>query len=99
MPTDSFIFCGFLSNKKGKRRKQLDALKKEKKTLIFYESPHRLLKALGDMLDILGDRDIAIMRELTKVFEESLRFKTSSAIEHFTKKRPRGEFVIALKGV
>ncbi|MFC1509579.1 16S rRNA (cytidine(1402)-2'-O)-methyltransferase [Candidatus Omnitrophota bacterium] len=98
MPTDSFVFQGFLSFKKGKRRNQLKALKDEKRTIILYESPHRLLRALGDILDILGDRDIAVSRELTKVFEETLRLKVSSAIKHFTKNPPRGEFVLIIKG-
>ncbi len=98
MPTDSFVFQGFLSFKSAKRRKQLEAFKNEKRTIILYESPHRLLKALGDILDILGDRELAIARELTKVFEECLRLKTSQAIEHFTKNSPRGEFVLVIKG-
>ncbi len=98
MPTDMFLFQGFLSHKKAKRRKQLGLLKQEKKTIILYESPHRLLKTLGDILDILGDRDIAITRELTKVFEEILRLKVSRAIQHFTAILPRGEFVLILKG-
>ena len=98
MPTDSFIFLGFLSFKGAKRRKQLEALKKEKRTIILYESPHRLVKTLGDILDILEDREIAIARELTKMFEEALRLKVSEAIQHFTKTPPRGEFVLIIKG-
>ncbi len=98
MPTDSFVFQGFLSQKKAKRRRQLEALKDEKRTIVLYESPHRLLKALGDILGILGDRDIAITRELTKVFEETLRLKVSKAIQHFTTQAPRGEFVLIIKG-
>ena len=98
MPTDSFIFQGFLSNKKAKRRKQLASLKNEKRTIILYESPHRLVKTLGDILDILEDREIAIARELTKMFEEVLRLKVSEAIQHFTKTPPRGEFVLILRG-
>jgi len=98
LATDSFLFQGFLSHKKAKRQKQLSALKKEKRTIILYESPHRLLKALSDILDILGDRDIAIVRELTKVFEETLRLKVSRAIQHFTANSPRGEFILIIKG-
>ncbi|MBU4457335.1 MAG: 16S rRNA (cytidine(1402)-2'-O)-methyltransferase [Candidatus Omnitrophica bacterium] len=98
MPTDSFIFLGFLSFKGAKRRKQLEALTKEKRTIILYESPHRLVKTLGDILDILGDREVAVIRELTKMFEEVLRSKVSKAIQHFTKTPPRGEFVLILKG-
>jgi len=98
MPTDSLVFQGFLSQKKAKRRRQLEALKDEKRTIVLYESPHRFLKALGDILDILGDRDIAIGRELTKVFEETLRMKVSKAIQHFTAHAPRGEFVLMIRG-
>ena len=98
MPTDSFVFKGFLSYKKAKRRRQLEALKKEKRTIILYESPHRLLKTLGDILDILGDREIAIAREITRVFEECLRLKVSQALQHFTTHLPRGEFVLVIRG-
>lgn len=98
MPTDSFVFEGFLSPKPGKRRNELKALSLEKRTIVIYESPHRLLKALKDILDVMGDRDISIMRELTKVFEETLRLKVSEAIRHFTLNKPRGEFIIAIKG-
>ena len=98
MPTDSFLFQGFLSHKGAKRRKQIELLKQEKRTIILYESPYRLLKTLGDILDIVGDRDIAITRELTKVFEETLRLKVSSAIQHFTQHPPRGEFVLIVNG-
>ena len=99
MPTDSFLFRGFLSHKKAKRRKELEFLKQDKRTIILYESPHRLLKTLGDILDILGDRDIAITREVTKLFEETLRLKVSCAIQHFTKHPPRGEFVLVVRGI
>ena len=98
MPTDSFVFEGFLSPKPGKRRNELKALSQEKRTIVIYESPHRLLKTLKDILDVMGDRDIAVMRELTKVFEETLRLKASELLEHFTKNPPRGEFIIAIKG-
>jgi 16S rRNA (cytidine1402-2'-O)-methyltransferase len=98
MPTDSFVFEGFLSPKPGKRCNELKALSQEKRTIVIYESPHRILKTLKDILDVMGDRDISVMRELTKVFEETLRMKASEAIEHFTKNTPRGEFIIAIKG-
>lgn len=98
MPTDSFVFEGFLAQKPGKRRNELKALNGEKRTIVLYESPHRILKTLKDILDIMGDRDIAISREVTKVFEETIRLKASEAIEHFTKNEPRGEFIIVIKG-
>jgi len=96
MPTDSFVFKGFLSHKKAKRRKQLELLGQEEKTIILYESPYRVLKTLGDILDVLGDIEIAIVREVTKMFEETLRVKASNAIQHFTKTPPRGEFVLII---
>ena len=98
MPTDSFVFQGFLSFKGAKRRKQLEGLKREKRTIILYESPHRLLKTLGDIYDIMKEREISIVRELTKVFEETLRLNVSAAIRHFSEKPPRGEFVLIIKG-
>ncbi len=96
MPTDSFVFQGFLSHKKAKRRKQLGLLSSERKTIILYESPHRLLKLLADIFDILGDRELAITREITKIYEEVLRFKVSLAMQHFTKTPPRGEFCLII---
>lgn len=98
MPTDSFAFKGFLSYKKSKRRNELGRLKDEKKTIVLYESPHRLVKTLEDIIDILGDRDMVVTRELTKVFEETLRLKASEALQHFTAHPPRGEFVLILQG-
>ncbi|MFH1782614.1 MAG: 16S rRNA (cytidine(1402)-2'-O)-methyltransferase [Candidatus Omnitrophota bacterium] len=97
LPTDSFIFKGFLSNKGAKRRKQLGELKQEEKTLILYESPHRLIKLLQDILEVLGDKELAIVRELTKIYEETLRLKASQAIKHFTDHPPKGEFVILVR--
>lgn len=97
MPTDTFIFKGFLSPKSGKRRKELERLKETGKTIIFYESPHRILKALEDILEVMGDIDIVVARELTKVFEEVIRSKVSAAIQHFTEKPPRGEFMVVVK--
>ncbi|MBU0758802.1 MAG: 16S rRNA (cytidine(1402)-2'-O)-methyltransferase [Candidatus Omnitrophica bacterium] len=98
LPTDSFVFHGFLSNKKTKRRRQLEALNPEKKTMILYESPHRIAKTLADILDILGDREIVIVRELTKMFEEIVRSNVSGALEHFIKRPPRGEFILLIRG-
>ncbi|MFH1478786.1 MAG: 16S rRNA (cytidine(1402)-2'-O)-methyltransferase [Candidatus Omnitrophota bacterium] len=98
MPTDSFVFHGFLSNKGAKRKNQLSSLKEEKKTIILYESPHRLLKLLEDILGVLGDRELAISRELTKIYEETIRLTTSQAIKHFTAKLPKGEFVVIIRG-
>ncbi|MFA4991591.1 MAG: 16S rRNA (cytidine(1402)-2'-O)-methyltransferase, partial [Candidatus Omnitrophota bacterium] len=95
-PTDSFVFKGFLSPKSGKRRRELEDLIKQERTVVLYESPHRILKTLADMLAVMGDREIVIAREITKVFEETLRMSVSGAIGHFTKNQPRGEFVIVI---
>lgn len=93
-PTHKFVFEGFLSNKDGRRRRQLEDLKQEKRTVIVYESPHRIIKFLKDFLDIMGDREIVIAREMTKKFEEIRREKAGLQLEYFTKTKPRGEFVI-----
>ncbi|MFH1429796.1 MAG: 16S rRNA (cytidine(1402)-2'-O)-methyltransferase [Candidatus Margulisiibacteriota bacterium] len=97
-PTDRFIFEGFLDRKSGKRRKQLEALKDEKRTLVFYESPHRLLKMLQDVEDTFGERRLCIARELTKKYEEILYLTTREAIIIFTNKNPKGEFTIVIEG-
>ena len=95
-PTSKFIFEGFLSNKSSKRRKRLNELKQEKRTIIIYESPHRILKLLNDIFEILGNRDVACIRELTKKFEEVKRDKVSEILEYFGKKTPKGEFIVIL---
>ncbi len=94
LPTNKFVFEGFLSNKSSQRRKRLKELSKEERTVIIYESPHRLLKALQDMLEILGDRHIVCARELTKKFEEVRREKVSECIRHFSNTKILGEFII-----
>ncbi len=96
LPTDSFVFEGFLPSKKKARCDKLRELKSEKRTIIFYEAPHRLVVTLKDILEILGDREVSLTRELTKKFEETFRGKISEAIEKFVK--PKGEFTIILKG-
>ncbi|MCM8783841.1 MAG: 16S rRNA (cytidine(1402)-2'-O)-methyltransferase [Candidatus Omnitrophica bacterium] len=95
-PTDRFIFEGFLPAKVGARKKRLESLKEEKRTVIFYESPHRLLKTLQDIKEIWGDCQICVVRELTKKFEEVVRGKVSDLIICFQKNSPRGEFIIVL---
>lgn len=93
-PTDRFSFEGFLSNKSARRRNQLAALREEGRTVVLYESPHRIVKLLEDILAVYGDVEIALARELTKVFEEVRREKVSAAIAHFSAERPRGEFIV-----
>lgn len=94
LPTNKFIFEGFLSNKSSQRRKRLKELSSEERTIIIYESPHRLLKTLNDILQILGDIPIVCARELTKKFEEIRREKVSDSIRHFTDTKILGEFII-----
>lgn len=98
LPVHRFAFEGFLPHKEGKRRKRLEELKDEERTLIFYESPHRLLKTLRDMLDILGDREIAVARELTKVHEEVFRGRINEAIEKFSSSPVKGEITLVVEG-
>ena len=91
-----FTFIGFLNSKQSKRRKELEDLKNHKYTLIFYESPHRLIDTLNDMLKIMGNRNIAISREITKKFEEIYRGTISDVINEL--EVVKGEFVIVLEG-
>ncbi len=98
LPTDSFIFVGFLGRKKGKRVNKLKVLKEEERTLIIYEAPHRLRKVLREIKDVLGDRQIVVARELTKKFEEILRGKISEVEALFEEKEPRGEFTLVVEG-
>jgi len=96
LPTDRFIYLGFLPHKAGNRRRLLESAVDEQGTIVVLEAPHRLLAALNDMLLILGDRKVAVCRELTKIHEEVFRGTISQAIEHFTE--PRGEFTLVIEG-
>lgn len=98
LSTDKFSFEGFLDRNKKKRRERLEILKTDDRTLIFYESPHRLLQTLKDIEQLLNDRYIVVARELTKRFEEIIRGQTSDIINHFKEKAPKGEFVILVEG-
>ena len=95
-PTDKFTFEGFLSNKTQKRKNQLGKLKEEGRTVVLYESPHRIIKFLEDLLEVYGDVDIVLARELTKKFEEVRREKASASLEHFKATKPRGEFIVII---
>ena len=96
-PTDKFTFEGFLSPKPIKRKNQLKKLQDEKRTVILYESPHRIVKLLKDILEVCGDIEIVLARELTKKFEEIKRDKTSLLLEHLKSgKRPKGEFIVII---
>ncbi len=94
LPVHRFTFEGFFPLKEGQKKKLLLSLKEEERTVIFYESPHRLLKTLAAIQETLGDIPIVVARELTKKFEEVLRGPVSEAIGHFSGKKILGEFVI-----
>jgi 16S rRNA (cytidine1402-2'-O)-methyltransferase len=95
-PTDQFTFAGFLSPKPIKRKNQLKKLYDEKRTLILYESVHRIDKLLNDILEVCGDAEIVVVREVTKKFEEIRREKVSFSIEHFKSHKPKGEFIVVI---
>jgi 16S rRNA (cytidine1402-2'-O)-methyltransferase len=94
LPTDRFIFENFLPAKSAQRKKIFESLKNEPRTVIFYETPHRILSVLSDMNEIIGDVYVVIGRELTKIYEEFLRGTPAMLLEHFTLKKPRGEIVL-----
>ncbi|MDD8018249.1 MAG: 16S rRNA (cytidine(1402)-2'-O)-methyltransferase [Bacteroidota bacterium] len=97
LPTHEFVFEGFLPHKKGRKTK-LEQLKHEKRTIVFYESPHRIIRTLEDLQEHLGDRKAVIGRELTKKFEEIRRGTLQSLHEHFSTTTIKGEFVIVVAG-
>lgn len=96
LPTDSIFFGGFLPSKKGDRRKRLAEVKDVPATLAFYESPHRVIGSLADCLDVLGDRQAAAVRELTKLHEEIVRGTLKELTAHFSAANPKGEFVLVI---
>ena len=97
--TGRFCFEGFLSTAKKSRREHLDSLKKEQRTMIFYEAPHKLLNTLQDMAEVFGaDRPISLCRELTKLHEEVVRTTLGEAVEKYTETPPKGEFVLIVAG-
>jgi 16S rRNA (cytidine1402-2'-O)-methyltransferase len=98
LPTDSFSFFGFLSNKGHKRKNELKALAEREETLVFFESPFRIVKMLRDAMEVFGDREAAVARELTKKFEEVLRGNLSELILDMTQKPRKGEMVVLVSG-
>ena len=97
LPTEHFVFEGFLPVKKGRKTK-LESLRYEPRTIILYESPHRIMKTLGEIYEILGDRQVVVARELTKKFEEIVRGPLSLVLKLLSTKKPRGEYVLILSG-
>ena len=98
LPLHNFAFEGFLSPKAGKRKRQLSVLSDEERTLIFFESPHRICRFLEAVLEVIGDRELVVARELTKKFEEIFRGNVSEALQRFRDTEPRGEFTIIIAG-
>ncbi len=96
MPVDKFRFLGFLPSKRGQRRQALEDLKDAPKTLVFYEAPHRLLDMLKDARDILGEREVVVAREVTKVHEEFVRGSLGTAVENLKKKVVKGEITVLI---
>ncbi|MBL6656716.1 MAG: 16S rRNA (cytidine(1402)-2'-O)-methyltransferase [Flavobacteriaceae bacterium] len=98
IPTERFVFEGFLPPKKG-RQKKLQQISDEERTIVFYESPHKLNKTLAQLAELIEeDRTIAVCREMTKKFEETIRGRLKEVQQHFEENSPKGEFVIVLSG-
>ena len=96
LPADQFVYMGFLPRKKGEKRSLLASVRDEPRTLLCFESPYRVVDSLAAMLEVLGDRNVAVCREMTKLHEEVFRGPLRSAVQHFQK--PRGEFTIVIQG-
>lgn len=98
LPTRRFCFEAFLPSDKKEKQAILEELKNETRTIVLYEAPHRLLRTLGELLEVLGDRRVTICRELTKKHETAFGTTLSAAIAHYTKEEPKGECVLVLEG-
>ncbi len=96
LPTDRFVFENFLPHKSSQRRKLLESLKSEHHTIIFYETPHRIVKVLQEIDEILGNIQVVIAREITKLYEQFLRGSAKELLEHFRTTPPRGEMVVLI---
>jgi 16S rRNA (cytidine1402-2'-O)-methyltransferase len=97
LPAEQFVFLGFLPNKAGRRRALLESLIREKRTVVFFEAPHRLNPMLSDLKEILGDRRVVVAREMTKIFEEFIRGTVSSVQERLSKE-VKGEITVVMEG-
>ncbi len=98
LPTDRFFFEGFLPHKSAAREKRLEQLKEFEHTLVFYESPHRVEKTLRDMLEVLGNRQVCLAREISKLYEQFIRGSISDILAEIASKSPKGEIVLIIKG-
>ncbi len=98
MPSGRFCFEGFLPVEKAERKKRLDELKNERRTVLFYEAPHKLQATLNDLFSAFGDREIVLIKELTKIHETVLRTTLRQAAEYFSENAPKGEYVLILQG-
>jgi len=98
LPLDRFFFEGFLPNKTSARKNRLVTLKEHEHTLIFFESPFRIEKTVADLLEVLGDRQACIAREISKIYEEFIRGKLSEILEHISSRKIKGEIVIVVTG-
>lgn len=98
LPTGRFCFEGFLSANKKERRERLQELSGEERTMVFHEAPHKLRATLADMAEILGDRPIALCRELTKLHEDTMRTTLGEAMKYYQENEPRGEYVLVIAG-
>ena len=98
MPARRFVFEGFLPSEKKERRRVLEELKNETRTIIMYEAPHHLKSTLTELFETLGDRNITLCRELTKKFEQTIRMRMSEAVKYYENKEPKGEYVLIIEG-
>ena len=98
LPTDSFLYLGYLPHKSSERHNRLNEVSEQPYTLIFFETPHRIADSLEDIRSTLGNRRICVAREMTKMYEEFWRGDVSGAIEYFNSKEPRGEFTLVIEG-
>jgi len=96
LPTDQFVYVGFLPRRKGQRQRLLNSIAEDRRTIVAFETRHRLTEGLNEIAEILGDRRLCVCRELTKVHEEIFRGRVSQAREHFAE--PRGEFSLVIEG-
>jgi len=98
LPTDSFLYLGYLPHRTSERHRRLEGVASQPYTLVFLESPYRIVESLEDIYSILGDRRICVAREMTKMFEEYWRGNVSGAVEHFSSQPVRGEFTLVVEG-